>query len=162
MFPWNLFPFNKEMKNNFQDLKNMKPEEINSYVHNILGKVFPQQSNGMPNFNDIFSGFNTQSSGNQQETAASKLNSSVFDTHDDVYVKIFIKDENWLQQMKLYHTSSQMIIEGIPSSEDKTMITLPANVKRKGSKANFQDGILEIRLPKNTDHQISEIEVTNL
>lgn len=162
MFPWNLFPFNKDMKNNFQDLKNMKPEEINSYVHNIMGKVFPQQSDGMPNFNDFFGGFNTNSSENQKETASSKLNSSVFETHDDVYVKIFIKDEDWLQQMKLYHTSNQMIIEGIPSYEDKTTITLPAIVKRKGSKANFQEGILEIRLSKNIDHQISEIEVTNL
>ncbi|WP_080845769.1 Hsp20/alpha crystallin family protein [Cytobacillus gottheilii] len=162
MFPWNLFPFNKEMKNNFQDLKNMKPEEINQYVHNIMGNVFPQQSNGMPNFNDFFGGFGNENAGSKKEQASLKLDTSVFETHDDVYVKVFIKDEDWLHQMRLYHTSNQMIIEAIPSFEDKTTITLPAIVKRKGSKANFQDGILEIKLPKNIDAQFSEIEFTKL
>ncbi|MFC5733097.1 Hsp20/alpha crystallin family protein [Cytobacillus gottheilii] len=160
MFPWNLFPFNKEMKNNFQDFKKMKPEEINKYVHNIMGNVFPQQSNGMPNFNDIFGGLNPENAESKNNQTSAKLNASVFDTHDDVYVKVFIEDKGWLHQMKLYHTSNQMIIEAIPAYEDKTTITLPAAVKRKGSKANYQDGILEIKLPKNAEAQFTEIEFT--
>jgi hypothetical protein len=37
MFPWNLFPFDKDVQSK---VKNMKPEEINQYVQNMMGKIF--------------------------------------------------------------------------------------------------------------------------
>lgn len=147
------------MKNNLQQLQNMKPDDVNEYVHNLMGKMFSQQmnGNGMPNFNDFHG---RPADGNtQQAQAASPLQTSVFETHEHVYVRTVIKDEDWLQAMKLYHTSNIMMIERIPQAEDKHTIVLPALVRRKGSKAQYQDGVLEIKLQKNDDSQLSEIDV---
>ena len=36
VFPWNLFPFNKETQNKLQQ---MKPEDINQYVQNAMGQM---------------------------------------------------------------------------------------------------------------------------
>lgn len=157
MFPWNLFPFNKEMKNQMQQ---MKPEEINKYVQNLMGQMFPQNMHGMPGSQGFMNGFNTEAASKQANPAA--LNSSVFETHEFVFVRVPIKKEEWLREMRLYHTSNQMIIEHIPEKEDKHIITLPAIVKRKGSTAHFKDGFLEIKIPKNVDLQYSEIDVTEI
>ncbi|CAM3496273.1 Hsp20/alpha crystallin family protein [Cytobacillus oceanisediminis] len=158
MFPWNLFPFNKDMKNLMQQ---MKPEEIDKYIQNIMGQMFPQNMQGMSGTPDFMKGFNTAAAGQKQPNPAA-LDSSVFETHDHVYVRMLIKKEDWLKDMKLYHTSNQMIIEHIPEKDDKHIITLPAIVKRKGSTAHFKDGFLEIKIPKNVDMQYSEIDVTEI
>jgi HSP20 family molecular chaperone IbpA len=157
MFPWNLFPFNKDMKDNLQK---MKPEEINNYVQDIIGKVMPGNFRGMMNPQDVFNGFQPAS---PSSTASSgPLNSSAFETHDFVYVRIPIKDEEWIKFIQIYHTSNQLIVENIPQREDKHIITLPAIVKKKGSSANYKDGILEVKIPKNVDMQFSQIDVTEI
>ncbi|WML47872.1 hypothetical protein RCG23_21520 [Neobacillus sp. PS3-34] len=61
MFPWNIFPFNKDMKNMMQQ---MKPEEIDNYVQNMLGKMLPGNMNGMMNPQEMFSGFQSSPSSN--------------------------------------------------------------------------------------------------
>ena len=38
MFPWSIFPFNKDSKSMLQ---NMKPDEIDKYVQGIMGKMMP-------------------------------------------------------------------------------------------------------------------------
>ena len=154
MFPWNLFPFNKDMKNMMQQ---MKPEEMEKYVQNIMGQMFPQKVQGMTNPANFMQGthpFHTQTAENSKE-----FQSSVYETHDYVYVRVPIKKEEWLKEMKLYHTSNQMIIEHIPEFDDKHTIVLPALVKRKGSRASFKDGMLEIKIPKNVDLQFTEIDI---
>nr|WP_251553774.1 Hsp20/alpha crystallin family protein [Neobacillus muris] len=157
MFPWNIFPFNKDMRETFQK---MKPEEIDKYVQDIIGKVLPSNMGGMMNPQDMFKGFASQQ--DQVSTNPGKLHSSAFETHDYVFVRIFIKDESWIKKLKLYHTSNQLILEHIPEEGDKHTITLPAIVKKKGATANFKDGILEVKIPKNVDMQFSQIDVTEI
>lgn len=157
MFPWNLFPFNKDMKNTMQQ---MKPDEIDNYVQSMLGKLLPGNMGGMMNPQDMFSGI--QSPSGQSPSKNGPLNSTSFETHDFVFVRIPIKQEEWLKQLRLYHTSNQLIIEHIPEFEDKHTITLPAIVKKKGASGNFKDGTLEIKIPKNIDMQFSEIDVTEI
>jgi hypothetical protein len=157
MFPWNLFPFNKDMKENLQK---MKPEEINNYVQDVIGKVMPGNFRGMMNPQDVFNGF--QPGAPSSTASSSPLNSSAFETHDFVYVRIPIKDEEWIKLIRIYHTSNQLIVENIPQREDKHIITLPAIVKKKGSSANYKDGILEVKIPKNVDMQFSQIDVTEI
>lgn len=157
MFPWNMFPFNKDMKDAMQK---MKPEEIDKYVQDIIGKVLPQNMRGgMMNPMEMFNGM--QSTATRQHSDGA-LNSSAFETHDYVYVRIPIKKEEWVRKLKLYHTSNQLILEDIPDDGDKHTITLPAIVKKKGAAANFKDGILEIKIPKNIDMQFSQIDVTEI
>lgn len=157
MFPWNIFPFNKDLKDSLQK---MKPEEIDKYVQDIIGKVFPANMRGMMNPMDILNGFQTSPS--QQPASSGNLNSSAFETHDYVFVRIPIKDEDWLKKLRLYHTSNQLILEHIPEHDDKHTITLPAIVKKKGAAANYKDGILEVKIPKNIDMQFSQIDVTEI
>lgn len=157
MFPWNIFPFNKDSKNMLQK---MKPEEIDNYVQNIMEKMIPANMRGMMLPQDLLSNF--QAPLGQQAPAAGPLHSSAFETHDFVFVRIPIKDENWLKQIRIYHTSNQLIVENIPQLEDKQTITLPAIVKKKGAAANYKDGMLEVRIPKNIDMQFSQIDVTEI
>jgi hypothetical protein len=54
MFPWNMFPFTKDMKDSLQK---MKPDEINNYVQDLIGKIMPNNMGGMTNPQDLFSNF---------------------------------------------------------------------------------------------------------
>lgn len=158
MFPWNLFPFNKEMK---ESLQKLKPEEIDKYVQGIMEKMMPGSMRGMMNPMDIMNSFQTPAN-SQAHASSHTLNSNAFETHDYVFVRIPIKHEEWLRKMKIYHTSNQLIVEHIPKTDDKHTITLPAIVKKKGAAANYKDGMLEVRIPKNVDMQYSQIDVTEI
>jgi HSP20 family molecular chaperone IbpA len=157
MFPWNMFPFNKDTK---ETMQKMKPEQIDNYVQDIIGKFMPENMKGMMNPQDLFTGI--QSSVSQQQSTSGVLNSTAFETHDFVYVRIPLKNEEWVNQLRIYHTSNQLIVEQIPQQGDKHTITLPAIVRKKGASANYKDGILEIKIPKNVDMQFSQIDVTEI
>jgi hypothetical protein len=153
MFPWNLFPFNKDMKNKLQHIN---PDEIDQFIKGIMGNVMPSQSGGgTMNPQDILNHYRPQTT--QQENT---LNSTAFETHDSVFVRIQIKDETVLKKLRIYHTANQVILENIPEQDDKHSITLPAIVKKKGSSAKYKDGILEIKLIKSYDVQYSQIDLT--
>ncbi len=139
----------------------MKPDQIDNYVQDIMEKLMPANMQGMMNPQDLMRSFQTPL-GQQQQQAASPLNSNAYETHDFVFVRIPLKNEEWVKQIRIYHTSNQLIVEGIPDHEDKHTITLPAIVKKKGAVATYKDGILEIRIPKNVDMQFSQIDVTEI
>jgi HSP20 family molecular chaperone IbpA len=157
MFPWNKFPFDKEMKDK---MTKMKPEEINNYVQDFIGKIMPGNMKGMMNPQEMLQGF--QSAGSPQEPPRGILNSTAYETHDFVFVRIPIKKEEWMKQIRIFHTSNQLIIEHIPTLEDKHTITLPAIVRKKGATAAYKDHMLEIKIPKNVDMQFSEIDVNGI
>lgn len=144
-------------------MKQMKPEEMQDYVKNIMEQTLPKYMQEMMKPEGFMKGFQpesgtwTEASNDHEQT---KFQTSVFETHDYVYVMITVHDQNQLQNLKLFHTSNQLIIEDIPQLADKQTITLPAIVKRKGAKALYKDGILEIKIPKNIDMQFSEIDVS--
>src|SRR3954453_10556860 len=165
MFPWNSFPFSKEMKSKMQ---HMKPEEINQYVQNIMGKMFQSSSSNEMNPQDIlkelqgFHPFHQTPDYVSTPSHDGKLNYSVFETHDDIFVRIQIKTEDWLKQLKLTHTSHLLILEHIPEIGDKHPIPLPSLVQKKGTTAQFKDHMLEVKIPKNVDMQYSEIDITEI
>jgi hypothetical protein len=154
MLPWSFFPFNKDMKNKMQ---HMKPDEIDQFIKGIMGNVMPSQSGGTLNSQDIVNHYRPQSS---QQTNV--LNSTAFETHDSVFVRIPIKDESLLKGLQIYHTANQLMVENFPEHGNKHSITLPAMVKKKGSSAKYKDGILEIKLIKSYDVQYSQIDVTEM
>ena len=157
MFPWNIFPFDKNIKDK---MTKMKPEEINNYVQDVLGKLMPGNMKAGINPAEMFQGF--QSSVSPPISTSDSLQSTAFETHNYVYVRIPIKQEEWVKKLRIYHTSNQLIIEHIPHHEDKHTITLPAIVKKKGATATFKDGVLEVKIPKNIDLQYSQIDVTEI
>lgn len=140
-------------------LQKMKPEEIDNYVQNIMEKMIPGTMKGMMNPQEMFNQFQSPTGSQQTHDA---LQSDTFETHDFVFVRIPIKNEEWLKQMAIYHTSNKLLVEHIPEYEDKHSITLPAIVRKKGAAANYRDGILEVRIAKNIDMQFSQIDVTEI
>jgi hypothetical protein len=157
VLPWNIFPFDKDMKDK---MTKMKPEEINNYVQELMGKFMPANMKGMMNPQDLFQ--NLQPSGPSLDSTKGILNSTVFETHDFVYARIPLKQDEWVKQLRLYYTSNQLIVEHIPLPEDKHTITLPAIVKKKGATATLKDSMLEVKIPKNVDLQFSQIDVTEI
>lgn len=171
MFPWNLFPFGS--KNNF--MKQFNSQEIEKYVQNMINQYMPGQSDGMFNYEEMIkratSMFqngdqtqNNQSTGtvfqNQQQSSTNTgFDVSVFETFDDIYVRIPIKNEDWLKHVKIFHTSNQVIIENIPEKGQRHVITLPALIKKKGTLAQYKDEMLEIKMSKNFDMQYTEVDV---
>jgi hypothetical protein len=154
MFPWNLFPLNKDMKNKLQ---HMKPDEIDQFIKGIMGNVMASQSGGTLNPQDSIHHYQSQPT-----HKGNPLNSSAFETHDSVFVRIPIKDELLLKDLRIYHTPNQLMVEHIPERDAKHTITLPAMVKKKGSSAKYKDGILEIKLIKSYDIHYSQIDVTEI
>jgi HSP20 family molecular chaperone IbpA len=165
MFPWNLFPFNKDIQNK---VRQMKPDEINQYVQNIMeqmGSMFHPSATHYMNPQDFMKSFHASE---HDQTAFSNsenkpaLKYSVYETHDFIFVRIDIEQEEWLQQLKLYHTSHLLIIENIPETGAKHSIPLPALVKRKGTSAQYKEQTLEVKILKNIDMQFSEIDINEV
>jgi HSP20 family molecular chaperone IbpA len=157
MLPWNFFPFNKKMNN---QMGQFDQNEIDKFVKQMMGQMMPAQMQEMMNNQDWLKSSQKQSSEQASSTTGESLSYSVFDTHNHVFVRISIKDESWLKQLKLYHTSNQLMVEQIPTATDKLTITLPSIVRKKGTTTTYKDNILEVKIPKNIDMQYSEIEIS--
>ena len=161
MFPWNFFPFSKDMQ---AKLQQMKPEEINKFVQNTMNKMFQSTSPHSMNMNpnEFTNGFHPFQTTQEPASSNSKLHYSIFETHEDIFVRVVIESEEWLQSMKLTHTSNLLILEHIPKMGDTHKIPLPSLVKKKGTTAHYKEGMLEIKIPKNMDLQFSEVDITEI
>ncbi|MFD2445687.1 Hsp20/alpha crystallin family protein [Bacillus sp. CGMCC 1.16607] len=159
MFPWNFSPFNKKMNN---QMGQIDQNEIEKFVQNMMGQMMPNNLQNMMKSQDWMKTMNPQQNeGEVRKTSDQILPYSVFETHNHVYIRIPIKQESWLKQMKLYHTSNQLIVEHVPDENEKINITLPTLVRKKGTTASYKDGILEIKIPKAIDMQYTEIEIND-
>jgi len=157
MNPWNiLFPFQKYMKNftgtpQLRDMEEYMSKMVADLQNGNLGKMSNTEATSS----------NTSSS-QQEHMQQSKISAAIFETHNDVFIRLPIEENVQLKNMKIYHTSNTLILEGIPELSDRNTFTLPAIVKKKGSTAQYKDGTLEIKLSKATDLQYSEVNVTEL
>jgi HSP20 family molecular chaperone IbpA len=154
MFPWNLLPFDQKSQKKFME---MKPDEIEKYVQQMMGKVFQPNMSGELKPEEWIKEMERNTK--DPIKSSNRLQAEIFETHDFIFIRLPLKDEAWKTQMKLYYTSNQVIIEHIPEVSDKHTLILPATVKRKGASATHRDGVLELRLPKNVDMQFSEIDI---
>lgn len=155
MFPWNLMPFNKVTQKKFLE---MKPDEIEQYVKQMMGQMLDPNMKGMIKPDEWLK--EMEGNLNKPNETHGSIKAEIFETHDFVFVRIQLKEEEWLQKMKLLYTSNQVIIEHVPEYSDKHTLVLPSIVKRKGAAATHKEGILEVKLPKHTDHHYSEIELS--
>lgn len=94
-----------------------------------------------------------------EQKEQSELTPSIFDSLDHVYVKFRLKDPSKLSNFKIFHTSNQIIIEGYPNEESYHVFALPEIVKKKGAITTYKDEYLQIKLPKATDMQYTQIDV---
>lgn len=166
MFPWNFFPFDhKKMKDK---MLQMNPEELNQWIQETMGnmhKMFQssQQGSDMNSF-DMMKMFRPDQGVNNSTPSQkdSAFHYTVYETHHDIFVRITIKNEEWLKRVKLYHTAQHMIVQHIPEEGTKHKIPLPALAKRKGTTAQYKDQVLEVRIPKHEHTQYSEVDITEI
>ncbi|WP_125480934.1 Hsp20/alpha crystallin family protein [Mesobacillus subterraneus] len=137
----------------------MKPEEIEKYVQQMMGKMLQPNMKGMLKPEEWLKDIQHQNM-NEPQKPSNTLGAEMFETHDYVFVRIPLKDETHLKQMKLFYTTNQVIIEHLPELSDKHTLILPATVKRKGASATHRDYVLELRFPKITDLHYSEIDIS--
>ena len=82
------------------------------------------------------------------------LNANVFETHSFIYIRIPIDDEDWLKNMKIFHTSNQSMIHGVPNDDDKHIISLPALVRKKGTTVQYQRRYFRNSSSKTSRHSL--------
>ncbi|KIL80321.1 Hsp20/alpha crystallin family protein [Bacillus badius] len=160
-----MFPFQSPfpLMNDWQKwMKHVNEQEVEKYVQNILSSSLPStwQTNGEPvDFLRKQAADDTPSS-SPEETFS--LQETVFETHEAVYVRVPVSNPGIFNELKIFHTSNQLILEGLPAPDSKRVIVLPAIVKRKGAAAQHKDGVLQIMIPKEIDFQYTEIDVRHL
>ena len=149
VFDWQrFFPFQQFSKDR---LKNADPKDVEQYIHHMMKSVFgPGYAVQFP-FRDPLS----------KETSAADESDpiDIFETTSHVFVKIPLTKEQ-LNLLKIKHTSQTLIIENYPEKGRQEKVVLPSLVRRKGTKAIFKDGILEVMFLKNEDFNLSEIDIT--
>ncbi|WP_409272703.1 Hsp20/alpha crystallin family protein [Neobacillus sp. SCS-31] len=84
---------------------------------------------------------------------------TTFESHDHVYVRMYIKNAEQLSNLKIYHNTNQLIIEGLPTPESRHVLTLPSMVKMKDSVSEYRDNYLQIKMKKRMDPQFTEVAV---
>ncbi|MEK3886239.1 Hsp20/alpha crystallin family protein [Bacillus sp. FSL K6-3431] len=147
MIPWGNFPFKDELKKMAEE---MKPSDVQSYVNDMMQKL------NMPPFGDHYN----QQERDQSQSKHVELEPSVFETFDYVYIRLTLPKNVSINQLRIFHTSNQAIIENIHEEGSKKVIILPCVVKKKGATAEVQDNILEVRIPKGSDLQFTEISIS--
>lgn len=153
MFPWNTLFSSHKNQNNF--LKNFQHHDVQSLIEKVFAEVMPE------NIHDLMNQ-KTASQETASQTKDQPLQAHILETHSFLYIRIPIKDESWLKQMKLVHTSNQCIVHDVPNEQDQHIITLPTLVRKKGTTVQYKDHILEIRLQKQNEMSYSEIDVSEL
>lgn len=155
MFPWNWrVPFGGQ-----QDGKNsggpFQPEQFQKYVDQMMKQMFPPEYKQMMNNPTSWN----PSGATPEPRTSSPFEESVFETHQDVYIRLKISDHSWLKTLKISYTRNQCMITDLPEEGDQWHIQLPAIVKKKGAQAIFKNDILEIKIPKSLEWQETEIEL---
>jgi HSP20 family molecular chaperone IbpA len=152
-------------------MKNMNPQDVDHYVKGVMKQMFPSDWQGMQdpgnmmkNMNSMMNGMNEKAYDHSREepvqSGNEKIPVHIFEALECIYIQLKIPDEELVKNMKVFHTSNQAILENVPTTGERQVITLPALVKKKGSSAQYKEGILEIRIPKSIDLQFTEIDVS--
>ncbi|WP_168733955.1 spore gernimation protein GerT [Metabacillus sediminilitoris] len=94
-----------------------------------------------------------------RENSSKQEHPEIFETNDYVYVKLPMSKEE-ISSVKIQHTNNQLILTNYPKQSDNTKYMLPSPVKRKGTRARFVEGYLEIQFLKLNEYNISEVDIT--
>ncbi|CEE01790.1 hypothetical protein BT1A1_1968 [Caldibacillus thermoamylovorans] len=154
MWPWGFFGSNKT---NFDPFQYLSEGEFQQMLDQWMKQAFPDFIQSMMNDGTTFHHKNTDEENENRETSTVK--ETLFETHDDIFIRIPIQDEKQIDRLKIYYSLNKCVIDGLNEDSSPHTIILPATVKKKGAKAIYRDQILEIRIPKSIEWQMSEIDV---
>lgn len=128
-------------------------EDFTSFEHN-MNKIF---SENLPS--SLFPPIFKESKREQNVQKEKKWEYEIFNLHDYVVVQIPVSKQVNLSDINIYHTSSELTIEGIPSFGQSQIISLPSLVQHKKTKAKLKDQLLEISMEKVNDYRLTHIDV---
>lgn len=149
MFEWNkYFPFQNQFSK--EALKKADPKEVEHYVNSVMESVFGSDYAAQFPFRDPLP--------TKEKTQRTEPDIDIFETADHVFVKVSV-NESQLEQLKIKHTSHTLLIEHFPGLSHPKKVNLPCLVKRKGTKAVYKDGHLEVMFHKQQDYNMSEVEI---
>lgn len=145
------------------------PNDIQKYIEQIkepLMKGFPYNGNDiqnqvMQNFDQLFPNFMRGAGASEGQPTGNQSGGSepqVFETHDFVIARIPTQLDTNMQPrilMDTYH----LFIKGLPERSEQLTLKLPSPIKPKSAKAEYKDGVLEIRLLKRGPEPMTEINV---
>lgn len=140
MFPWN-------NNSSFDPFSNINENDFQKMLDQWMKHTFPDYLN------------TTKQQKNTDEKPPQMDQAAVFETHDFIYIRLPIQKEENLDHLKIYYSINKCMISGLSEDADPYTIILPAIVKKKGATAIYRDQILEIKIPKSIDWQLSEIDV---
>jgi HSP20 family molecular chaperone IbpA len=158
MLPWNkMFPFPKEYMK--EDI--FKQADVDNWMNKAMKGKLPGTSK-MMNSTDFFEqSFDLlkQAQSKKWKKKTSGFEPNVFETHDEVFIRFPVSSEEQLRQIKTYHNTTTCFIENLPASGNKHTITLPCIVKSNTSKARYQNGVVEIKITKETNIPVTKIPI---
>ncbi|MGD6815914.1 Hsp20/alpha crystallin family protein [Metabacillus sp. 84] len=151
MFPWNKqYPFNQQKMPDF--FKKMNPNQVENYVQQVMGQVFGQDQQG---------GFPYQFSQQGHEEKNEAPRESWYEATDKVYFKLHIP-ASLAKNIKIQHNSHQVTIVNFPEKGESKTFSIPHPVRRKGTKASYQNENLELSFLKNEDVHVTEISLPEI
>lgn len=149
MFPWDKqFPFDRTGFS--KHINKMNPKEVENYIQQVMKNVFG---------GDLSQGFPFQGEFPEKESN-NERKPDIFETNDYVYVKLPLIDSE-KRNIKLQHTTHQLIVMNYPKDSDQTKYMLPSPVRRKGTKARYFDNMIEIQFIKLIENSLSEIDISD-
>ncbi|WP_230501983.1 Hsp20/alpha crystallin family protein [Sutcliffiella rhizosphaerae] len=86
----------------------------------------------------------------------------IFETHQDIIVRIPIQSEDILRKLKTSHSCNTVFLDDVDGNGKKQSIPLPCMVKVNSSKAQYKDGILEITLKKETNIPVTKLPIERI
>jgi HSP20 family protein len=155
VFPWksNSWPFEQGKEQN-----NKKTDQ---YLKSVLSSAMSQP---LPDFiknNDFFKQA-LQMSHTKTSEGETALMYDIFQTHDSCIIQVKVPDRATLAHLKVSHSPFSCFIESNGKKKFHQEISLPSSVRKKGAKATYQNGLLEISLPKSSQCSLSEIPIHDL
>ncbi|HET7627332.1 MAG TPA: Hsp20/alpha crystallin family protein [Bacillales bacterium] len=84
------------------------------------------------------------------------VNSDVFETHHSMIARLKLPDDIRPENITVHFLPNELKIDGL---REPHVIRLPVNGSFKGSKAVYQNGVLEIRVPKRTGERYQQIPI---
>ncbi|MED4600171.1 Hsp20/alpha crystallin family protein [Paenibacillus validus] len=111
---------------------------VDGYIKDVLKKTIPQM---------------------EVQTLNHHFHSEVFDTHNNVIVKVHIPDRAQARKIRVLLNTDQLRLEGLPDDKTQT-IGLPGFIVPSSCKAVYKNGILQLHMRKQTtENPFYEIDV---
>ncbi|TYS63620.1 hypothetical protein FZC76_19205 [Sutcliffiella horikoshii] len=157
MLPWNkMFPFPKDYMK--QDI--FKQTDVENWMSKAMQGKLPPNPQALGSTDFFAQSFDLLKSAQaKKKKRKTGFEAKVFETHEEVFVRFPVASEDQLSQIKTSHNTTTLFVDNFPNSGDKQTITLPCIVKGNSTKAKYQDGIVEIRISKETIVPITKVPI---